>query len=389
MNPNDTPEITRPAWLTVALDAITANIAATRSFVGPRAGVMAVVKANAYGHGLVPAATAALAGGAEWLGVAIPEEALALRDAGIAARVLVMGASDPSTAAALVRAGIDAVVSTDELLAALSAEASRQGRPARVHVKVDTGMGRVGVSPEDAPRFLRQAAASPGVEWVGMMTHFATADEPDLTFAREQWQKFRSLFPAAMALRAPGSEPLVVHAANSAAVCALPETWGDLPGGLAPLVRCGLLAYGIPPIPSGPMPALRPALSLKARVTQAKNVPAGTAVSYGATFRTTRPSRLALIPLGYADGYGRANSNRAEVLLHGRRVPVAGRVCMDQFVVDATETGAEVGDEVVLLGRQADEEITVNELAAWGDTVHHEVLARLGARLPRMYEPIG
>jgi alanine racemase len=137
------------------------------------------------------------------------------------------------------------------------------------------------------------------------------------------------------------------------------------------------------------MPALRAALSLKARVTQAKNVPAGTGVSYGATFRTTRPSRLALIPMGYADGYGRANSNRAEVLLRGRRVPVAGRVCMDQFVVDATETGAEVGDEVVLLGRQADDEITVNELAAWGDTVHHEILARLGARLPRVYAPIG
>jgi alanine racemase len=386
MSPNHTPEVMRPAWLDIRLDAIAANIAATRSFVGPRVGIMAVVKANAYGHGLVPAAQAALLGGAAARGVAIPEEALALREAGITARVLVMGAADPSTAEALVRAGIDAAVSSDELLAALSAAAARQGRPARVHVKVDTGMGRVGVSPEDAPRFLRRAAGSAGVEWVGLMTHFATADEPDLSMAREQWRRFRDVITAAIALREPQAEPLLVHAANSAAVCTLPETWQSPPEGCVPLVRCGLLAYGIPPVPSGPIPDLTPALSLKARVTQARDVPAGTTVSYGATFRTSRPSRLAIIPLGYADGYARANSNRAEVLLRGRRVPVAGRVCMDQFVVDATETGAEMGDEVVLLGRHGSDEINVNELAAWGATVHHEVLARLGARLPRMYE---
>jgi alanine racemase len=386
MNKSADKKTGRPAWLTVRLDAIRANIAAAQAFISPRAGVMAVVKANAYGHGLVPVARAALEGGASWLGVAIPEEAFALRAAGITARVLVMGASDPLAAEDMVRHGVDAALSTTELLKALSAAAVRQGRPARIHIKVDTGMGRVGVLPEAAPEWMREVAAAPGLEWAGLMTHFATADEPDLTFAREQWREFRNLFSAAMALRPPGGGPLFVHAANSAATCSLPETWRDVPASMCPLVRCGLLTYGVPPLPSGPMPVLRPALSLKARVTQAKDVPAGTSVSYGATFRTMRPSRLALVSLGYADGYGRANSGRAEVLLRGGRVPVAGRVCMDQFVVDATVTGAEVGDEVVLLGRQGDDEITVNELAAWGGTVHHEVLARLGDRLPRVYE---
>jgi alanine racemase len=389
MNPNDTPEITRPAWLTVALDAITANIAATRSFVGPRAGVMAVVKANAYGHGLVPVARAALAGGAAALAVAIPEEAIALREAGIRSRVLVMGASDPSAAEDLLWHDVDVTVSTNELLANMLVKAVRLERRPRLHVKVDTGMGRVGVSPEKTSRFIEEIMRSSSARWAGLMTHFATADEPDLSMAREQWRKFQDVISAAIPLRASGGEPLWVHAANSAAVCSLPETWQNPPEGCIPFVRCGLLTYGIPPVPSGPMPDIRPALSLKARVTQARWVPAGTTVSYGATYRAPHDSLLAIVPLGYADGYARANSNRAQVLLRGQRVPVVGRVCMDQFVVDATNTGAKVGDEMVLLGRQGDEEITVNELAAWGDTVHHEVLARLGARLPRLYEPIG
>lgn len=378
----------RPAWLSIRLDAIRANIVAVRSFVGPSVGVMAVIKANAYGHGLVPAARAALAGGAAALGVAIPEEAIALREAGIRSRVLVMGISDSSAAEDLLWHDVDVTVSTLELAARLSVKSIRMERHPRLHIKVDTGMGRVGVSPEEAPGFIRLITQKSvgDIRWAGLMTHFATADEPDLSMAREQWRKFQDVISAAMPLRAPGDEPLWLHAANSAAVCALPRTWQNPPEGGIPFVRCGLLTYGIPPVSSGPMPDLTPALSLKARITQARWVPAGTTVSYGATFRTERDSLLAIVPLGYADGYARANSNRAEVLLHGRRVPVAGRVCMDQFVIDATETGAKVGDEVVLLGKQGDEEITVSELAAWGDTIPHEVLARLGARLPRIYE---
>lgn len=386
MPPSKNQQSGRPAWLSIRLDAIAANIVAVRRFIGPMTDVMAVVKANAYGHGLVPVAVSALEGGAAALGVAIPEEAVELREAGITAPVLVMGASDPAAAADLVRLGIDAVVSTPELLSALNTEALLLGRSARVHVKVDTGMGRVGVAPEDAPAFLRQVTDSAGIEWAGLMTHFATADEPDLAMAREQCRKFHDVISTAMPLRSRGGPMLVVHAANSAAICALPESFQNLPGGCMPAVRCGLLTYGVPPIPGGPMPDLTPALSLHARVTQARTVPSGTTVSYGATFRTERESRLAIIPLGYADGYARANSGHASVLLRGRRVPVVGRVCMDQFVVDATDTGAEVGDEVVLLGTQGSDEITVNELAAWGNTVHHEVLARLGARLPRVYQ---
>lgn len=388
---NSTPILgQRPAWLEIDLEAIRQNVAATRRWIGAQARVISVVKANAYGHGLVPTARAALEGGAWALGVAIPDEAVTLREAGISAPILVMGASDPSAAEALVHHGIEAAVSTTNLLEALHCAAVRQGRPARVHVKVDTGMGRVGLSPDECPAFFERVVSAPGLEWAGMMTHFATADEEDGSLAAGQWRKFSDVFSAAMAGRHSGdggnaTPGMAVHAANSAAVCRMPETWRAAPAGCFPAVRAGLLTYGIPPTAAGPMPDIRPALSLRARVTQARTLAAGCTVSYGATFTTSRTSRLAIVPLGYADGYSRACSGRAFCLLRGRRAPVAGRVCMDQFVLDATDTGAEVGDEVVLLGRQGDDEITVGELADWSGSIHHEVLARLGDRLPRIY----
>lgn len=374
----------RPAWVSVSLGAIRHNIAVVRAHVGPDVGILAVVKANAYGHGLAPVSRAALEAGAAGLAVAIPEEGIALREAGVTGRILVMGISEPGLAGYIVGYGLDTTVSTPGLLAALASESSRQRLPARVHVKIDTGMGRVGLIPHEATDFMRAVTAS-GVEWSGLMTHFATADEEDLTFAREQWHRFRNALDFAISIRDSGT-PLIVHAANSAGACRLPEAYASLPSGTTPMVRSGLLTYGIPPAQSGPIPPIRPALSLRARVTQARNVPAGTSVSYGATFTTSRPSRLAIVPLGYADGYSRANSNRAMVLLRGRRVPVLGRVCMDQFVIDGTDTGAEIGDEIVLIGKQRDQEITVFELAEWGETIHHEVLTRLSARLPRVYD---
>jgi alanine racemase len=375
---------TRPAWVSVDLNAIRSDVSSIRAWVGAEVGVLAVVKANGYGHGLIEASRAALEAGAAGLAVAIPDEGAALREAGITQRILVMGMSEPDAAGDLVRFGLDGTVSTPELLAALSTEALRQGQPARIHVKVDSGMGRVGLLPDGVVNFLREVSGAPGVEWAGLMTHFATADDEDLTYARCQWAVFRSVLDVALSMR-QDAQPLLVHAANSAAICRLPESYTHLPEGASPMVRSGLLTYGIPPATAGPCPTLRPALSLRALVTQARDVPSGTHVSYGATFRTSRPSRLALVPLGYADGYSRANSNLASVLLRGKRAPVLGRVCMDQFVVDATDTGAEIGDEIVLIGRQGDDEITVQEVADWGGTIHHEVLSRLAARLPRVY----
>jgi alanine racemase len=372
----------RPAWVEVDLGAIRRNITSVREWVGHQCGVWAVVKANAYGHGLVPAGLAALEGGAAGLAVAIPDEAITLRENGVTARILVMGICEPAAAEDIVRYGLDAVVSTVDLLEALSASGIRHGIPARVHVKVDSGMGRVGVLPDEAHDFMRRVASAPGVYWSGIKTHFATADD-DPEYARQQWKRFENVVGAAVPLRR-NPEPLLMHAANSAATCQLPETYRAIPG-VAPMVRVGLLAYGIRPVDAGSCPVIEPALNLKARVTQARNVPSGTTVSYGATVATTRPSRLAVVPLGYADGYSRANSNRASVLLRSARVPILGRVCMDQFVIDATDTGAELGDEVVLIGRQGSDEITVLEEAGWAQTIHHEVLSRLMDRLPRVY----
>lgn len=377
-------EPSRPAWLTVNLAAVRENVRSVCRWIGPGARYLAVVKANAYGHGLIPCARAALEGGAWGLAVAIVEEGVSLREGGITAPVLVMGACDPRSADELARHDLEAALATPEMLSALSAAAVALGRPVRVHVKVDTGMGRVGVSPDECADFLRRVRAAPGLQWVGLMTHFATAEDRASEIVRHQWRRFLAVLDTARAARERSAPPLMVHAANSAAVCRMEETVAAVPGAI-PAVRAGLLTYGIPPVDGGPALDLRPALRLKARVTQARTVPAGTTVSYGATFTTKRESRLALVPLGYADGYSRACSNRAMCLLRGRRAPVAGRVCMDQLVLDATGTGAEVGDEVTLIGPQGGDEITVNELAAWADTVHHEVLARLGARLPRRY----
>jgi alanine racemase len=343
---------------------------------------MPIVKANAYGHGLEPVARACTEAGAEWLGVAIPDEAITLREAGVESRILVLGACDPDSAGDMVRYSVDCAVSTPEAVRALSLAAQAHGKPARVHAKIDSGMGRVGVLPGEAESLFAGIAAAPGLEWAGLMTHFAASDAVDLAFSREQWARFAAAIPVALRLRR-SADPLMVHAANSAATCRMPDTRAPMLG-VRHMVRPGLLTYGVPAAP-GERPLLRQAVTLTARIPQVRTVPAGATVSYGATFTTRRESRLAVVPLGYADGYPRAASNRASVLLRGRRVPVVGRICMDQFVIDATDTGAEIGDEVVLLGAQGDGVISVEEVAAWGDTIHHEVMARFSARLPRLY----
>ena len=367
------PLSTRPAWIEVDLNAVAHNVRAVRSFVGAGTGVMAVVKANAYGHGLIEVARAAADAGASMLGVAIPDEAARLREAGVDARVLVLGPVLPQQAEDVVRAGCAQVIGEEGAARALSTAAMRHGMRAKVHVKVDTGMGRVGVSTDRAPAFIQEVLELPGLELEGVMTHFSTADEEDLSFARDQLGRFRRLLVEA------GVRPRWRHAANSGAIVYLPDAHLDL-------VRSGLLTYGIPPRP-GPCPLrLRPALSLKARITQLRTARKGENISYGRTFVTSRESRLALVPLGYADGYSRGLSNRGEVLVRGCRARVVGRVCMDQFVVDVTEIGdVRAGDEVVLIGRQGCEEIAVWDVARAMDGIAHEVVAMLGARLSRRY----
>lgn len=398
----------RSAWVEVDPAAIAENVASIREFVGPSVRVAAVVKADGYGHGLVPAARAALAGGAHLLAVAIPEEVSALREAGIDAPTLVMGVCLPEQADRVVKLNAAAVVSYPGLAQALAQAAQAQGTHARLHVKVNTGMGRVGVRWDQAVDFVRWVAALPGVELEGIMTHFATADYEDQTSARTQLRRFHEVLEGAAG---HGIRPRYRHCANSAAIAFLRESHLDL-------VRPGLISYGIPPVPlacdippetgyAGVHPPtkreeyarrrtedtrdryvpfrLRPALSLKARVVQVSRLQAGDGIGYGLTYRTRRESVIALLPLGYADGLSRALSNRGWALVRGQRAPVAGRVSMDQTTVDVTDIpGVAPGDEAVLIGQQDGQQISAWEVGLAMGSIAYEVLVSLGSRLPRV-----
>jgi alanine racemase len=365
----------RPAWIEVDLAAYAHNLRAIREQVGGRR-VLAVVKANGYGHGLVPIARTAVSSGAEMLGVALVEEGIALRQAAIRAPILVLGPPLPEQAGAIVSHGLEQVVSDREVAAALARAAAARGETVALHVKVDSGMGRVGVPPAEALDLCRAVASLPGARLAGVLTHFATADEPDIRFSREQLERFLTVVRQ---VREAFPVPPLFHAANSGAIAAMPEAYLDM-------VRPGLSSYGIPPGPQGCGLPLRPVMSLKARVTQIRDLPAGQPVGYGCTYTLTRPSRIAILPIGYADGYRRALSNQGEALVRGRRVPIRGRVSMDQLLIDLTDVpGAALGDEVVLLGSQGDDTITAWEIADRVRTIVDEVLVALTDRLPRVY----
>ncbi len=363
----------RPTWARIDLSAIAANVKVAMRLAGPAA-VMAVVKADAYGHGAVPVAQAALEAGAAWLGVAIPEEGRLLRQAGIRAPVLVLGPVLPSDAELSVRDALDQCVSDLAQIEALQQAAEAQGREAWVHIKVDTGMGRVGFRPEEMPRVAARLGAAPRVRVRALMTHFADAEAADGAYTAEQLRRFDRAWRAC---RAAGLEPPLRHAANSAGLLRAPEARFDL-------VRPGILLYGYPPC--GGAPPLRPALRLSTRILQLKDLPAGAAVSYGRTFVAPRAARVALLPVGYADGWSRLLSNCGQVLVRGRRARIVGRVCMDLTLADVTGIPeVAVGDEVVLLGRQGEEEIGADEVAALQSTISYEVLCTVGARVPRRY----
>jgi alanine racemase len=382
----------RPTWAEVDLGALAAN---TRRLAAraPGAALMAVVKADAYGHGAVPVARAALAAGAAWLGVATLDEALELRRAGIGAPVLVLGWTPPELAGRAAWAGVDLTVSRLEEAAAMAARGS-----VRIHAKVDTGMGRLGfwagppaapseagaAAPRDpeaagaeaAAEAVARLAALPGVTLAGVYTHFAAADAPDLSHARMQLERFRAVLArlAARGVRVP-----LRHAANTAALVRLPESHFDM-------VRAGIGLYGYEPSPAVPPLGLEPVLTWKTRVVLVRRLPGGEGVSYGCTYVTPGPELLATLPVGYADGLSRSLSNRGEVLVRGRRAPIRGRVCMDQVVVSVQGVpGAREGDEVVLIGRQGTEAVTAAEVAERAGTVAYEILCAIGRRVPRTY----
>jgi alanine racemase len=367
----------RPTWIEVDLDAIANNVEHARALASP-AEVMVVLKADAYGHGAIRVARTAFLHGASMGGVACLSEAVALREAGIRAPLLLLGYTPAWQAREIVRHGLSAAVSSRELALALSRAAQDAGAPpVPVHIKVDTGMSRLGLAPEGVPAFLSVLRGLPGLTIEGIFTHFATADAgADDAFARVQLERFRTLLEA---LRASGACFRYVHAANSA----------GLINGLGTefnLVRIGVLTYGLDPSPRTPARAeFRAALSFKTRVAQVKSVPEGACVSYGCAFVASRASVIAVIPVGYGDGFRRSPCNWGEVLVRGRRAPIAGNVCMDMAMLDVTDIpGVKEGDEVVLIGRQGEEQITADDVARRLGTINYEVVTEILPRVPRM-----
>lgn len=362
----------RPTVAEVDLDAIRRNV---RTLKPPGAELMAVVKANAYGHGDVAVAVAALDAGASWLGVALVEEGIRLREAGLRAPILLLTEFPAGAEKDALAADLTPTVYTAAGLAALAQAGATQGGAPAVHVKIDTGMHRVGLPPELAPQLCVRVREA-GLELEGVWTHFAVAEDPNDPSARMQFDRFRE---ALEMLGGAGIRPRYRHAANSAAVIGFPDSHLDL-------VRVGIALYGIVPGPALEGRAdLRPAMSLRSQVTLTKRVAAGEGVSYGLSYRLHTESSVATVPVGYADGYHRAASGRAEVLIRGRRYPVAGTVTMDQITVDCGDDPVQAGDEVVLFGEQGDEEIRAEELAGWAKTIGYEVVCAVSERVPREY----
>ena len=370
-----------PACAQVDLGAIAANVGALKRHAG-NAEVMAVVKADAYGHGLVPCAQAALRGGATWLAVAQLPEALALRDAGIEAPVLSWLHVPGQDFTPAVSRGIDLGISTAWALDQTLAAASATGRMARVHLKVDTGLGRNGAWDSDLEALLArlaEAKAEGAVELVGLFSHFAYADAPQHPTVTAQQARFEGILE--QAARA-GLRPAVRHLANSAATLTNPSAHYDL-------VRPGVSVYGLSPVPDLGSPedfGLREAMRLVARLSSVKDAPAGQGVSYGHVYTTPAATKLGLVPMGYSDGVPRHATGVGPVQVDGRRYAVAGRVCMDQFVLDlGPDTAARPGDEVVLFGVGASGEPTAQDWASAIDTINYEIVTRVGARVPRVY----
>ncbi|WP_394552945.1 alanine racemase [Agromyces sp. MMS24-JH15] len=361
----------------VDLGALHANLAALVARVSP-ARAMAVVKADAYGHGAVPVARAALAGGASWLGVADVDEALALRAAGIDAPVLAWLHAPDADFAPAIAADVDLGASSVAQLEAIAAAGAAGGRTPHVHLKADTGLSRNGVAPADWPAAAAAAARLEGAGLVrvrGVFTHLANASPED------DADQLRAFDRAVELLRAAGVRPELRHAASTAAAWNLPDARHDL-------VRLGIGIYGIPPFCDGTTAAelgLAPVMTLRGRVAAVRRVEAGAGASYDYAWRADRPTTLALVPLGYADGVPRQASGRAEVLLRGRRRPVVGRIAMDQFLVDVGDDGVEVGDEVVLFGDPATGAPSADDWADAAGTIGYEIVTRIGPRVRRTY----
>ncbi len=368
---------TRPTVAEIDLDALRHNFSVLRRQAGAERQLLAVVKADAYGHGALPVARTLQASGADYFGVALVAEGTALRQGGIERPILVLGGAAPGEEALLLAQDLTPVIFDLAGARRLSAATTAAGRVCRYHLKVDSGMGRLGFVPADLPAVLPRLAALPGLEMEGLLSHFALADQADHPFTLTQAQRFRAMLGT---VRAAGFAPELVHLSNSA----------GLYGPVLPdcnLVRPGIALYGGLPADylAGEID-LRPVMRLRTAIAQLKVVPPGAGVSYGHRFVASRPTLIAALPVGYADGYSRRLSGCGEVLVRGRRAPVAGTVCMDWTMVDVTAIpGVAVGDRVTLLGRDGAEEVTAEEWAGRIGTISYEVFCLVGQRVPRVY----
>jgi alanine racemase len=357
----------------INLQAIKYNITEIRKLLGPAVRLMAVVKANAYGHGSVAVSRSAVEAGADHLAVANLKEGLEIREAGITSPILILTESPTSVTDEIVQYDFTQTIYSFTEAKALSEEAQKRHKTAVVHIKVDTGMARVGVSPSEALAFIAKVSSLPNLKIEGIFTHFAKAEDTQDPFTQKQFDRFQQL-----AARVPQIK--LKHAANSAAVLFYPATQLDM-------VRVGLMMFGLyPQGNSRRLIDLKPALSFKSRVTYLKRVPAGTPVSYGCTYVTPKETSIATIPVGYADGFSRRLSNRGQVIIRGKRFPVVGMVTMDLSMIDVGDAKIEVGDEVVLIGEQNGQLISADEVARLEETISYEIVCGIGKRVPRVYK---
>lgn len=369
-------EYLRPTSATIDLAALARNVERVRSRLHPGCMVLAAVKGDAYGHGAVRCATVLEAAGVEWFGVALVEEGIELRESGIQANILCLGGAGPMGAAAAVEYGLTPLISDLGEAERLNDAAAAVRGDVNVHVKVDTGMGRLGVPLHHWPLFLDRIADMSRVRIQGVASHFSESEHPAGSVRTlEQARRFNEALETA---RRRGVAPPIRHIANSGAILQHPDQALDM-------VRPGLLLYGYDPGFPDPRLPVEPVMSLTTQVLVVRDLPVGVGVSYGGNFVTTRPSRIATLPVGYADGYSRAMSGRAQVLVHGVRAPVLGRICMDMCMVDVTDIPerVQVGDTVTLVGSDGNSSISAYDLAKWADTIPYEILTGFSRRVPR------
>jgi len=363
----------RPTWAEIDLDALEYNFKQVKRIVGPKVKVLVTVKADAYGHGIIPVSRVLAKAGVDYLGVASVDEGIVLRNAGINLPILILGLSLPEHVEPIIKYNLTQTVCSEELAAVLNNAAKRAKRRARVHIKVDTGMGRIGVDLDKANSFIKKMNCLRYLELEGIFTHFPLADR-DTHFTREQIRAFNQLISS---LEKQGIKFKLKHAANSMGLIGYPESHFNV-------VRPGLMVYGI--YPKADLSVnLKPVLSLKSKVVFLKRFPKGKGISYGHSYITKKETTIVNLPIGYGDGYPRNLSNIACVLIKGKRFGISGRICMDQTMVDVGDFKVRVGDEAVLIGSQGKEKILSEELARLSGTIPYEIVCGIGVRVPRVY----